>query len=228
MWNAHFEGGKYFFGGAKKEPQQSTKWYNTTTYTWHGSRGGSAISPAFQWLSGPLLVQRFLEVPDQFGDDHFVGYSRKSVTLDFLNAKSQFGDCQNVCYSRKSVISESGTSENLCIWKGKAENKMEFSLAWIQMAYFYLCSQKKGPFSSSKCTLKEKLFTASPSRIVSVPTIFVFPFFDDGRNQKKTKVTKNFLDFYIFRSAVNNGRPKEERNFLILCCFYEYNSRNVL
>ena len=49
------------------------------------------------------------------GDDHFVRYSRKSVTLNFFNAKFQFGDCQNVRYSRKSVISESGTSENLCM-----------------------------------------------------------------------------------------------------------------
>ena len=48
------------------------------------------------------------------GDGHFVRYSRKSVTLDIFNVKFQFGDCQNVCYSRKSVISESGTSENLC------------------------------------------------------------------------------------------------------------------
>ena len=41
-------------------------------------------------------------------------YFRKSVTLGFLNAKFQFGDCQCVCYSRKYVISEAGTSENLC------------------------------------------------------------------------------------------------------------------
>ena len=45
---------------------------------------------------------------------HFVYYSRKSLTLGFLNAKYQFGDCQSVRYSRKSIISESGTSENLC------------------------------------------------------------------------------------------------------------------
>ena len=49
------------------------------------------------------------------GIGHFVRYSRKSVTLDIFNVKFQFGDCQNVRYSRKkSVISESGTSENLC------------------------------------------------------------------------------------------------------------------
>ena len=39
---------------------------------------------------------------------------RKSVTLGFFNAKSQFGDYQNVPYSQKSLISESGTSKNLC------------------------------------------------------------------------------------------------------------------
>ena len=48
------------------------------------------------------------------GTGHFVRYSRKSVTLDIFNVNFQFGDCQNVRYSRKSVISESGTSENLC------------------------------------------------------------------------------------------------------------------
>ena len=32
----------------------------------------------------------------------------------FFNGKFQFGDCKNVCYSQKSVISESGTSKNLC------------------------------------------------------------------------------------------------------------------
>ena len=48
------------------------------------------------------------------GDGCFVRYSRKSVTLDFSNAKSQFGDCQNVCYFQKSIISEFGTSENIC------------------------------------------------------------------------------------------------------------------
>ena len=48
-------------------------------------------------------------------DDHFVRYSRKSVTLAIFSAKFQFGDFQNVRYTRKSVISESGTSENLCI-----------------------------------------------------------------------------------------------------------------
>ena len=44
----------------------------------------------------------------------FVRYSRISVTSDFINAKYQFGDCQNVRYSGKSIISESGSSENLC------------------------------------------------------------------------------------------------------------------
>ena len=50
------------------------------------------------------------------GDGHFVRYSRKSVTLGFFNGKFQFGDRQNIRYSRKSVISESGTSENLCTY----------------------------------------------------------------------------------------------------------------
>ena len=65
-------------------------------------------------------LQRFL-VTEVFGsngsvgDSHVVRYFPKSVTLDFFNAKSQFGDCQNVCYSQEPVISESGTSENLCI-----------------------------------------------------------------------------------------------------------------
>ena len=52
------------------------------------------------------------------GDGHFVRYFRKSVTLGYLYAKSQFVYCQNVRHTRKSVISESGTSENLCIMKG--------------------------------------------------------------------------------------------------------------
>ena len=50
-----------------------------------------------------------------FGDGQFVPYTKKSIILEFFTGKFQFGDCQNVCYSRKSGISESGTSENLCI-----------------------------------------------------------------------------------------------------------------
>ena len=61
------------------------------------------------------IIQRFSEVMDQLGIGHFVPSLPESVTLGFFNAKSQFGYCQNVHYSRKSVISESGTSENLCI-----------------------------------------------------------------------------------------------------------------
>ena len=62
-----------------------------------------------------LYIQRFSEVPDLLGMAVLSVIPLKSVTLDFFNAKSQFEDCQNVSYSRKSVISESGTSENLCI-----------------------------------------------------------------------------------------------------------------
>ena len=56
-----------------------------------------------------------LLVAGSVGYAHFVRYSLKSVSLDFLNAKSKFDDCRNVLYSRKSIISEFGTSENLCI-----------------------------------------------------------------------------------------------------------------
>ena len=66
----------------------------------------------------PIRIYEYTEVfgsTGSVGDGHFVRYSRKSVTLGFFNAKFQFGDRQNVRYSRKSVISESGTSENLCI-----------------------------------------------------------------------------------------------------------------
>ena len=59
------------------------------------------------------------------GTGHFVRYSRKSVTLDILNVKFHFGDCRNERYSRKSVISESGTSENLCNRKIMPENNVK-------------------------------------------------------------------------------------------------------
>ena len=69
-----------------------------------------------------MLLMKFI-VTEVFGSDgsvgtgHFVHYSRKSVTLSFFKAKFQFGDCQNLRYSRKSIISESVTSENLCIMR---------------------------------------------------------------------------------------------------------------
>ena len=62
------------------------------------------------------------------GDGHFVRYSRKSVTLGGFNAKFQFGHCQNVRYSRKFVISESGTSENLCTSKSLVINYSKVSI----------------------------------------------------------------------------------------------------
>ena len=48
-------------------------------------------------------------------DGYFVRNSRQSVTLDFLNGNFRFGNRRNVFHSLKSGISESGTSENLCI-----------------------------------------------------------------------------------------------------------------
>ena len=60
---------------------------------------------------GELFVYRGFR---KYRKGHFVSYSRKSVTLGFFNKKFQFGGWENVRYSRKFVISESGTSENLC------------------------------------------------------------------------------------------------------------------
>ena len=74
------------------------------------------------------------------GDSHFVHYSRKSVTLDFFDAKFQFGDCQNVRYSRKSVISESVTSENLCITLHSVHINLLYSLWAIHKEFCFLIS----------------------------------------------------------------------------------------
>ena len=69
-----------------------------------------------------LVITEVFGSTESVGDDHFVRYSRKSITLHFFNAKFQFGDCRNVRYSRKSVISESGTVDsayNIHEYKGQ-------------------------------------------------------------------------------------------------------------
>ena len=72
------------------------------------------------------------------GDGHFFRYSRKSVTLGFFNGKFQFGYRQNVHYSGKSVISESGTSENLCtynLWEKIFCTEKSFLHITVDLAY---------------------------------------------------------------------------------------------
>ena len=77
---------------------------------------------------------------------HFVRYSRKSVTLGFFNGKFQIGNFQNVRYSRKSVISESGTSENLCIFTAFEDNLQNDLGQWFQGHQSYPLNSFSFPF----------------------------------------------------------------------------------